>query len=200
MLHMPLSPHQSWVSILPRIILAKELTSYFLWLVQSHPFVIYHWWLLVIISHIPNDSHVDTRAGCVSSLTRVMSYLTTADYDISCCFQDIADLKVTQFGEKRENVPFMMVPQLNHHTFIFAYISNPTTLWVHYFLAKLGGNLFIMKLIFPDQPWGLRSWSPEGTRLESPRDTVSRVMVAVSSGLQTAKGSLAFFLASAHSF
>lgn len=79
------------------------------------------------------------------------------------------------------------------HTFIVAYISNPTTLWVHYFLAKLGGNLFIMKLIFPDQSWGLRSWSPEGTRLESPRDTVSRVMVAVSSGLQTAKGSLAFF-------
>lgn len=195
MLHMPLSPHQSWVSILPRIILAKELTSYFLWLVQSHPFVIYHWWLLVIISHIPNDSHVDTRAGCVSSLTRVMSYLTTAYYDISCCFQDIADSSNSIWREEGKCAIYDGV-----HTFIVAYISNPTTLWVHYFLAKLGGNLFIMKLIFPDQPWGLRSWSPEGTRLESPRDTVSRVMVAVSSGLQTAKGSLAFFLASAHSF
>lgn len=122
MLHMPFSPHQSWVSILPHITLAKELTSYYLWLGQSHAFVIYHWWLLVIISHVPNDSHVDTRAGCVPSLTRVTSYLTTADYDISCCFQGISGSKVTQFGEKRENVPFLMVSQ-NDRVMVFLHLS-----------------------------------------------------------------------------
>lgn len=82
---------------------------------------------------------------------------------------------------------------LNHHTFIVAYTSNTTVLWVHHFLAKLGGNLFFMKLIILEWSWGLRPWPPEGTRLEPPEDTVSTVMVAVTSGLQTAKGSLALF-------
>lgn len=57
-----------------------------------------------------------------ASPLRVMSYLTTADYDISCCFQHISDLKVTQFGEKRENVPFMMVSQLNR-VMVFLHLS-----------------------------------------------------------------------------
>lgn len=62
--------------LLPYTMLVNELTSYYLCLGQSHPFVIYHWWLIVIISHVPNDSHVLDR----SPPGQESSSFTTADW------------------------------------------------------------------------------------------------------------------------
>lgn len=90
--------------LLPYTILANELTSYYLCLGQSHPFVIYHWWLIVIISHIPNDGHVLDRSPPGQESCLPSPLLTGHPMLVLGCVK--LKLEITQYWReegKREN-------------------------------------------------------------------------------------------------